>query len=148
VVLIAAPAFVGVDFKGRVARIGGEAVPQTEIRTGARIVRVRVSLEPTPTARQALLKPGMEVHVSGRATLADEAILVPSDALLNDAEGSYVWAVKDGQVRRRRVRPGYPNGPETQIVSGLRAGERVVVGGKEGLRDGLRVETQISAPPK
>lgn len=144
-VVITAPAYVGREFKGTVARIGGEAVPQTEVRTGARIVRVRVSLEPTPPRERTLLKPGMEVHTSGKATLAAKAILVPSDALLSDAEGSYVWTVENNQTRRRRVRAGYVNGPETEIVSGLRAGEKVVVSGKENLKEGQKVEAKMFA---
>jgi HlyD family secretion protein len=138
--IITAPAYVGREFRGKVTRIGGEAVPQTEIRTGARIVRVRISLAPTPPSERKLLKPGMEVHASGRATLLASAILLPSDALLTDDRGNYVWVMENGQVRQRRVRAGYVNGRETEIVSGLQAGETVVLNGKEGLRDGARAQ--------
>lgn len=144
-VVVTAPAFVGREFAGKVVRIGGEAVPQTEVRTGARIVRVRVSLDPNPPETRALLKPGMEVHASAKATLAPKAILVPSDALLVDAAGSYVWVVDGGKIGRRRVKAGYVNGPETEIVSGLRAGARVVVGGKEGLKEGQAVRAKAPA---
>jgi HlyD family secretion protein len=144
-VVVTAPAYVGREFAGTVLRIGGEAVPQTEVRTGARIVRVRVSLESTPPRERALLKPGMEVHASGKATLAVQAILIPSDSLLTDDEGSYVWMVENHQTRRHRVRAGYINGRETEVVSGLRAGEKVVVSGKESLKEGQAVEAKSAA---
>lgn len=144
-VVVTAPAYVGREFAGKVVRIGGEAVPQTEVRTGARIIRVRVSLDPTPANDRSLLKPGMEVHASGKATLAARAVLIPSDAILTDDQGSYVWTVGSGRTRRRRVRPGYVNGPETEIMSGLRSGEAVIVSGKENLREGQTVEAKTGA---
>lgn len=143
-VVVTAPAYVGREFAGKVLRIGGEAVPQTEVRTGARIIRVRVSLEPTPPRARALLKPGMEVHVSGKATLTAQAILVPSDSLVTDNQGNYVWTVENNRTQRRRVRSGYINGRETEIVNGLKAGERVVVSGKENLKEGQAVEAKLA----
>ena len=146
--VVTAPAYVGREFAGKVVRIGGEAVPQTEVRTGARIIRVRISLSPTPPPVRFLLKPGMEVHVSGKATLAKSAILIPSDALLTDADGTYVWTVEKSKCHRRKVKMGYINGPETEIVSGLSAGEAIAVGGKEGLKEGQTVEGKTGGGEK
>ncbi|HXG23449.1 MAG TPA: efflux RND transporter periplasmic adaptor subunit [Chthonomonadales bacterium] len=145
-VVISVPAYAGREFAGRVVRVGVEAIPQTEVRTGARIVRVRVRLEGTVPAdagtRHAsplFLKPGMEVHVSGKTILAQQAVLAPSDCLLMDTQGGYVFVVEGERVRKRRVRTGYISGPVTEILEGLQAGMRVVVSGKEGLTDGARV---------
>ncbi len=139
-VAITAPAYPGRTFPGEVEVVGSEAIPQTEeVRTSARIVRIRVSLAPTPEPERALLKTGMEVDVAGKATLVAEALLVPNDALLTDAAGMYVFVVQDGRVAKRRVRAGHANGRFTEILSGLRAGESVVVKGKEGLSPGKRV---------
>src|SRR5262249_60683526 len=88
-VTVTAPAYVGRTFAGKVLRLGGEAVPQTEVRTGARIVRVRVSLDPTSPEARALLKPGMAGHISGKATLSAQAILATSDALMTDGAGDF-----------------------------------------------------------
>lgn len=154
-VVITVPAYAGREFAGRVVRVGAEAIPQTEVRTGARIVRVRVSLDDTvpsprtgggagspPPAERRLLKPGMEVHVSGKTTLAEQATLAPSDGLLVDTQGSYAFVVEGERVHRRRVRVGYISGPVTEILEGLQAGMRVAVSGKEGLRDGARVRVR------
>ncbi|MBI3909731.1 MAG: efflux RND transporter periplasmic adaptor subunit [Armatimonadetes bacterium] len=138
-VSITAPAYPGRVFPGEIVSVGGEAVPQTEVRTGARIVRVRISLQPTSPAQRRLLKPGMEVDVAGSATLANQAILVPSDALLVDSAGSYVFVVEDQVVRQRHVQAGHASGRDTEVLSGLHSGEQVVVSGKEGLLDGARV---------
>lgn len=141
-IVVTAPAYVGREFAGKVVRIGGEAVPQTEVRTGARIVRVRVSLSPTPPAERMLLKPGMEVHAAGKATLVQKTILVPSDSILTDGEGGYVWTVENGRAHRQRVRAGYVNGPETEVVTGLKGGDKVIVSDKENLAEGTAVEAK------
>lgn len=141
-VVITVPAYTGREFVGLVTRIGGEAMPQTEVRTGARIVRVRISLQDTPSEARVLLKPGMEVHASGRSLLAPRALLVSSDAILTDDDGQYVWVIEGDRVRRRRVRTGYVNGPVTEVLEGVKPGDRVVVAGKEGLAEGQRVEAK------
>jgi RND family efflux transporter MFP subunit len=136
---ISAPGYAGRVFSAVVQRIGAESVPQTEIRTGARIVRVRIRLDSLPREERRLLKPGMQVHVEGRAALAQQATLIPNDAVQTDSEGSYVFVVEGDTAKKRRVRTGYVASRDTEIVSGLRQGERVVLVGKEGLEDGQRV---------
>jgi RND family efflux transporter MFP subunit len=139
-VRVTAPAYPGRSFAGRIERIGTQAVPQiSETRTSARIVRVRVSLDPAPAADRELLRPGMEVDVAGSATLADRAVQVPNDAILASTEGAYVLLVEGDRIVRRPVRTGFTTGRMTEVLSGLREGERVVVSGKEGLTEGTRV---------
>lgn len=141
-VTITAPAHPGRLFPGKIAIVGAEALPQTPVRTSARIVRVRVSLEPTPVAARRLLKPGMEVDVTGKDVVVPQAIQIPSDALLADTRGTYLFVVERGRAVSRRVQSGYANATHTQILSGLRAGEIVVVSGKDRLKPGTRVRTR------
>ena len=55
---------------------------------------------------------------------------VPSSALMHDADGSYVYVVKDGNVvEKRSVVPGNATETSQLIVSGLVGGETVVVSG-------------------
>jgi membrane fusion protein (multidrug efflux system) len=135
-VAITVPAFAGRELEGTVERVGGEAVPQTEIRTGARIVRVRVKVAKRDSS---LLRPGMEVHVSGKTKLTGGSILAPPDAIVADARGSFAWVVEGGRARRKAVRSGLLTGAGMEIVNGLRAGDEVVVGGKDELTEGSAV---------
>ena len=141
-VVLSAPGYPDRVFQGEVERLGTEAVPQTEVRTGTRIVRVRISLRPTPPTERALLKPGMQVHVSGSAVLSPQALLVPNDAVQTDDQGSFVFVVAQNHVHRRAVRAGYATGSETEILAGLHSGEQVVVAGKEGLQEGALVTVE------
>jgi membrane fusion protein (multidrug efflux system) len=70
----------------------------------------------------------------------DGAVLVPRSALIAD-EGEMVVFVAggDGQVfaERRVVEPGFSDDEHAEILSGLDAGERVVVKGQRSLKDGM-----------
>ena len=66
--------------------------------------------------------------------------LVPEAAIQRGTQGTFVWVVKpDETVEMRPVTVGLTEGPDASVDAGLAPGERVVVDGAEGLRDGNRV---------
>lgn len=82
-----------------------------------------------------MLLPGMYVRIRTPQGLDDEAILVPQRAVQRDNVGTaQVWIV-DAQNRAqlRQVETGVMQGARWQIRSGLNVGDRVVVGGLNGL---------------
>ena len=68
------------------------------------------------------------------------AALLPNEALHDDNGKKIVFLVKDGHVERRAVAVGNAEGAQTEILSGLIAGDEVVVGGPTDLRDGQAVK--------
>jgi len=68
------------------------------------------------------------------------AALLPNEALRDDNGKKIVFLVKDGHVERRAVAVGNAEGAQTEILSGLIAGDEVVVGGPADLRDGQAVK--------
>ncbi|HVV93289.1 MAG TPA: MdtA/MuxA family multidrug efflux RND transporter periplasmic adaptor subunit [Hyphomicrobiales bacterium] len=72
-------------------------------------------------------------------TLAD-TVVVPTAAIQQGAPGAFVWVVGDGnQVTAKPVKTGPADGDKTAVISGLAAGDKVVVDGVDRLRDGMRV---------
>lgn len=69
-----------------------------------------------------------------------EAILAPSGALSSQGQMERVFVVEKNQARLRLVRSGARQDGRVEILSGLAAGERVVVDGAAGLRDGQPLE--------
>ena len=65
---------------------------------------------------------------------------VPSAAVLVRGGKPAVFVARDGQAFLREVQTGFQNDGWTEILSGLEAGETVVVEGQTQLRDGLTVE--------
>lgn len=69
-----------------------------------------------------------------------DAIVVPADAIQRAEGATFVWVPNENsQATRREVHVGFIANNLAQIVSGLAAGELVIVTGISELRDGVRV---------
>jgi membrane fusion protein (multidrug efflux system) len=64
---------------------------------------------------------------------------VPEDAIQPMRSANVVWAVVDGKASRRVVTLGVRSAGVVEILSGVEAGETVVVGGLERMGEGLPV---------
>jgi RND family efflux transporter MFP subunit len=67
-------------------------------------------------------------------------LLVPRAAVREEGGNAVVFVYRDGQVERRAVYLGQTWSTEYEVAAGLSDGEQVVVAGREGLRDGQRVQ--------
>jgi len=87
------------------------------------------------------LKPGGTVHVSIRADLIQDTLLVPASAILNfDEGGEKVMVVgKDNKAHERKVTVGIREGSRVQILTGVAEGEKVITSGGLGLDDKAKV---------
>jgi membrane fusion protein (multidrug efflux system) len=105
----------------------------------ARALRLRISI-PRPDGAGAVVGGFARAVVRGESRSA--ALTVPRTAIVSD-EGEMAVFVLDGEVvRRRLVRIDGGDGERVEILSGLRAGETVVVEGAQGLEDGQHVSIQ------
>jgi HlyD family secretion protein len=93
------------------------------------------------------LKPGTSVSISMLAQTIPDALTVPAAAVLTEPDGTTSVMVigDDSRAHQRDVKTGVRQENQIQIVSGLKAGERVVTAGAYGLPDNTRV--QLQAPP-
>ncbi|MGH0037972.1 MAG: efflux RND transporter periplasmic adaptor subunit [Myxococcota bacterium] len=117
-------------FEGRVASI------DTRVDPVSRTVTAR-GLVPNPEGR---LRPGMFLTVT---LLREEvqALVVPEEAIVPDQSRQFVLVVAaDGSVERREVQTGRRRPSLVEVISGLAAGERVVVEGTQRARAGGTVE--------
>jgi membrane fusion protein (multidrug efflux system) len=121
-------AYPGVTFEGRVASIDSRVDPQT------RSVLVRAEV-PNGDGR---LKPGMFMGVRLQREVPP-TLMLPEAAVVPDQGRTFVYVVEDGKAERREVALGRRRPGEVEVVTGLRANERVVVEGTQKLRDGAAV---------
>lgn len=91
------------------------------------------------------LWPGQFVKIALDLRGAADAITVPDAAVKAGPEGSYVFVVDADIAHQRAVMTGRSVDGRTLIVSGLRAGQRVVVDGQLRLADGARVRVVDAA---
>ena len=86
------------------------------------------------------LLPGTSARAHFIFEHSQNAVLLPRDALLRNADGSFsVFVVVDGKAERRRLKLGEPGSDGYLIREGLQAGEQVVIRGNELLREGEQV---------
>jgi multidrug efflux system membrane fusion protein len=108
---------------------------QIDVATGT--VKLKAEM-PNP---QLKLFPNQFVNVRMVVDTLRNAVVVPSAAIQRNTQGTVVWVVKeDGTVSLRPVGTGPTEGLDTAIVSGLKAGERVVTDGVDRIREGAKVE--------
>ncbi len=86
------------------------------------------------------LWPGQFVEV--RLTLSEQrdAVVVPSQAVQNGQQGTFIYVVKGDSVESRPVTVDRSLGGETVIAKGLDGGETIVTDGQLRLYPGARVE--------
>ncbi len=70
------------------------------------------------------------------------ALCVPNEALIATKTGDPAAMVigKDGVASQKTVKTGITDGHDTQILSGLAAGDQVVTKGAYGMDDGTKVK--------
>jgi len=118
-VAIVARSYPGTPFAGKVKLIYPFLDPKT------RTARVRVEL-PNPGLK---LKPDMFVTGTILIPMAD-ALVVPVSAVIDTGKRQVVWVeALPGVYQPREVRTGAKSGQGVQILSGLKAGEKVVASG-------------------
>jgi hypothetical protein len=67
-------------------------------------------------------------------------VLVPAAAVRVEGKSGIVFVVADDKAQRRAVTLGQSVGPDRQVLSGLSAGERVVLSPPASLDDGAAVK--------
>jgi membrane fusion protein (multidrug efflux system) len=97
------------------------------------VVKVRVS------NAGRLLQPGMFARGTVVTGSRPEVLQIPEQAVMTTAAGSIVFVVDGGRAGRRSVTLGERRQGSVEVKSGVRAGERVVVEGQEGLTDNQAV---------
>ena len=124
-------------------KIPGEviAIIPTADRSKA-TVKVRIAIK----QKDARIVPDMGARVgfldpkpAGAAAPAP-GVLVPAEAVRGDEAGPAIFVYADGKVERRSVTLGPDGSGQRRVLSGLREGERVVLGPPATLADGQAVK--------
>ncbi|GMU43329.1 MAG: efflux RND transporter periplasmic adaptor subunit [Xanthomonadales bacterium] len=76
-----------------------------------------------------------------------DVLVVPRAALVGDDQDASVFVVERDIAKRRKVRLGYADGGQVEVVAGLGEGDQVVTLGQAALRDGAKVQVINPAPP-
>ncbi len=96
------------------------------------------------------LRPGLFVDVEVITAVNEDAVLVPKRALVYDDDQVYLFrlSAKGDTVDRVNVIPRLANRDFVEPMGGLVAGDRVVIAGQAGLKDGAPVKVVDPDAPK
>jgi HlyD family secretion protein len=136
-VRITLDAMPGQTFSGKVRRI---APYVTEVEKQARTVDVEANFDTPP--KQVLLV-GYSADVEVIIERRDNVLRVPTQAIRQD--GTVLVLGADDRLETRKLKTGLANWAFTEIVSGLMAGDRVLLSfDQENVKAGVKVRPKAA----
>jgi RND family efflux transporter MFP subunit len=85
------------------------------------------------------LRAGMYGRASGDNAVKDSVLAIPRTALTGSVKNPQVYVVQDGKATLKAVQTGVTTGSDIEVISGLSAGDQVVISGQINLEDGSPV---------
>lgn len=89
-----------------------------------------------------IIKPGMFAAVQMIVAERKNAITIPTNALLKDDDGQYVFVLNEAKAKSVRVQVGAELVERTEILSGLTGNETIITIGQQFVKDGGPVNVQ------
>lgn len=108
---------------------------QPRVDRETRTLRMRATA-PNPDLQ---LFPGAYARVEVDLSVTDDALLVPSEALVPQLTGYHVFVYSDGEAKQKQVEPGTRTDRKAHIRSGLSPRDTVITTGLLQIRDGMSV---------
>jgi RND family efflux transporter MFP subunit len=139
---------------GKDAHIELDALPGRSF--GGKVVRIAPALDPTTRTldaevqldnRSGELYPGMYGRGAIVVDVHPKMPVVPAGAVVLSNKQPFAFVVGGDVVRRRALTLGVDGGDWFEVKTGLVAGEEVVVGGAEGLADGMKIRAARGPDP-
>ena len=107
------------QIKGKISLVLPELQPQSKID----LIRIEIA------NKNLVLKPGMQAYVTLKSN-SRKALVINSNAVLQDSKGSFVWIRKDnGTFAIKMIEKGIQSNDKIEIKEGLKAGDEVVISG-------------------
>jgi multidrug efflux pump subunit AcrA (membrane-fusion protein) len=91
-------------------------------------------------SREHPLKAGMFGRISFVSLAPTEVLAIPREALVGSMKDPRVYVVDGSLARVRTIVVNGEAGTDLMVLSGLRAGESVVVNGQNNLKDSVAVQ--------
>ena len=118
-----------VAFRGRVSRTSEAIDPNTRtLQTSIIVVN-----------SDGRLRPGMYAQVKLTTPRTEAPLVIPANTLIIRADGSQVAVVRDGKVSMTQVTLGRDFGTQIEALSGLKAGDLLVVNPGDDVVNGVTV---------
>jgi membrane fusion protein (multidrug efflux system) len=121
------------------SRNGEVYATDTQVDADTRTLQVRARA-PNP---DGLLRPGMFAEVTVTLGTIDDALVVPSFAVVPTLDGQRVFVAENGTAQPRNITLGMRTDSTVQVTDGLSLRDTVITSGIQELRAGLPVRLEM-----
>ena len=154
-VKIKVDAITGREYHGKVVEIGSSATVRQSAGSGVRYFKVKIAIDDSDER----LRPGMTSQVSIVTSSAPNAVAVPIQSVVERVPGAkgddedagkddtpkkkYVYLADGAKAKQVEVQTGISDATHVTIVSGIKAGDKVITGPFRILRklkDGMDIQ--------
>jgi HlyD family secretion protein len=90
------------------------------------------------------LRIGYHVDITIITKEKSGAIVVPDKAVWTEGKKSFVYAIKDGKLEKRKVKVGMKQGTSLEILEGLKEREFIALNPTKQMKDGMAVITPLN----
>jgi len=127
------------EFEGKVTAIYPTAIIDQNV--------VNYDVVVTIANPRGMLRPDMTANVTINIASRSDVLAVPTKAIRREEGAKVVYVLDKGKPARRQIKTGWKDGEYTEVVSGLREGEEVVVGDLPGSARAGSGAGQPNLPP-
>lgn len=137
---------------GAPVNVAVPACPDAEA-AGAEVASIAAGTDPGTGSFAAVIRwdntcpdrvrSGMSANATIEPQGVERVLQVPSQAVVRNADGAFVFVAADGVARRARVEVGRRMGARTEITAGLSEGDIVVTTATSRLRDGDEISATV-----
>lgn len=110
--------------------------PQIDINTRTVVMRARFD------NKTAKLLPGLFAYIEYNLEKIENAILIPTQAVVPELKGQKVYILKDGIVDEKSIETGIRTDTEIQVLQGVQFGDSVITTGILQIRKGMNVQAR------
>lgn len=86
------------------------------------------------------IRPGMSAKATISLESAENAIVIPSNAIINRGDKNFVFVVEDDRAIEREIKTGIDTGEFVEVLSGLEFDENIIIEGQFYVSDGSKVK--------
>lgn len=125
------------NLTGTVRKIYPRAV---SITSDLGVEQKRVKIEVSMDSQNPELKPGYEMVIKVVTQRKENTLLIPDKAIFEYEGKDNVFVSEDGIAKLKAIEKGLESGEQVEVISGLQAGEKVILTPDDTLKEGIKVD--------
>ncbi len=134
---------------GQAVAVTFDAIPDVKFRGFVKFIAATAAGESkTFPVQVQVANPGLKIkggmigRVSFERDSESQAIVIPQDTVIDQADGRYVFIEADGKAKKVKVELGQRDGAQVVVITGLKGGDAVISFGQRNLINGQKVNVQ------